>query len=278
MKNTWITHIWRTLAATALATLLLATPAPADAPLLGDMNGDGEVNSYDIDGFILCIGTGGCGHAGPVAWWAFDCNARDYGSDLNHGTEYGGYSYVTGVRESALSFDGTTGYADLQEITNLDGFAALTIAVWIKPATGLNADTGRQDFLYKGQPYQHAASYALNYDDRDGALGFGLHSASNWFDESFIAYDAEFPANEWFHVVCTYDGTSLVQMYVNGTPVGTEYGTGMNGPIFDIADPLTVGRRTDGNYYFNGALDELRIYDRELSPDAIQQLYETTMP
>ncbi|MCK4341483.1 MAG: LamG domain-containing protein [Phycisphaerae bacterium] len=213
-----------------------------------------------------------------IAYYPFDGDANDESGNGNDGTEHGGYSYVAGVCGLAISFDGTTGYADLHENTNLDGFDAFTVAVWINPATDLNADTGRQNFLYKGQPYMHAASYDLGYDDWNGALAFHLHSASNWFDESAVVHQAEFPANEWFHVVCTYDGLSLVQMYVNGAPVGTELGTGMNGSIFDISDPLTVGRRTDNNYYFEGALDELRIYDCELSPGAIQHLYETPCP
>jgi hypothetical protein len=211
---------------------------------------------------------------GLLAYYPFDGDAGDKTGNGNNGTEYGGYYYVEGVCGEAVRFDGATGYVDLQEGTNLDGFDAFTIALWIKPATDLNSDTGRQDFVYKGPPVQHVTSYALMYDDTDGALAFHLHSQSYWFDASYITYEAEFPADEWFHVAARYDGVSSMQMYVNCEEVGAvfEEGQGVTGPIVDNAYPLTVAKRPDNQFYFNGTIDELRIYDRVLPVDEIQDL------
>ena len=229
-----------------------------------------------VDGECVCDGP----DCGLVAHYPFDGDLIDETGNGNDGTAYKGVSYCDGVMGTAVCFDGSTGYVELDENTNLDGFGEFTIAVWINPATDLNANTGRQDFLYKGPPVQWVTSYGLNYDDSDGKLMFPLPSASNWFSQTHIRYEAEFSANEWFHVVCTYDGVSIVHMYVNAVPVGAivEEEGGVTGPMVDNTYPLTVGRRPDNRYYFNGAVDELRLYDRRLSQDEVQLLYESTIP
>lgn len=80
------------------------------------------------------------------------------------------------------------------------------------------------------------------------------------------------PAEQWNHLAATYDG-NVLRLYLNGNPVGNQTigrtrqpGTGS----------LVMGRRPDqagDGYYFRGALDEVRLYDRALEPAEIRQRF-----
>jgi hypothetical protein len=74
-------------------------------------------------------------------------------------------------------------------------------------------------------------------------------------------------SNEWTHLVATYDG-AIKRFYVNGTEVGTST------TAFAVNDSsvLRIGggaSEGDGNYFFEGDVDEVAIYDKVLSPEQI---------
>lgn len=204
----------------------------------------------------------------------------DQSGNGNNGTIYGA-SWATGVSGSALEFDGVDDYAEVHENTNLDGFDDFSVSIWIKPTADLNSSTGRQDFYYKGPPVQWVTSLALNYDDVDGQLQFNLHDQDDWFSYASVRYETEFNAGQWYHIAVTYDGLSEVIMYVNGAPqgvdVGGDHGT-ISGLVVDNLYDLRLGARTDDKYYFNGAIDELRIYGRRLTGQEVLALYEEFAP
>ncbi len=73
----------------------------------------------------------------------------------------------------------------------------------------------------------------------------------------------------WNHLAFSYDGTNL-QLYVNGAPVAT---TAVGRVRRPGAHPLVFGRRPDGSgdgYPFRGVIDEVRLYDRALSPAQVR--------
>ena len=208
-----------------------------------------------------------------VAYWPFDGDASDASGSGNAGIEYGGVTYTDGMAGQAVTLDGVTGYVEMAEVTNLDGFANFSIALWIRPDTDLGPGSSRQDILYKGRPVMWEASYDLCYGNTAGTFAFDGHS-TNYFDEVRLSHDADFVAGEWFHVLVTYDGVDQPKFYVNGLPVGEVTGPGMSGALLDISLPLIVGRRPDNNYYFSGAVDELRIYNHVLSSEEMADLLE----
>jgi hypothetical protein len=73
--------------------------------------------------------------------------------------------------------------------------------------------------------------------------------------------------NEWTHLAATYDG-AVKRFYVNGTQVGTSTAA------FAVNDssPLRVGggaSEGNGNYFFEGDLDEPAVYNKALTPEQI---------
>lgn len=76
--------------------------------------------------------------------------------------------------------------------------------------------------------------------------------------------------NAWNHLAMSYDGDSL-RLYVNGKEAGSQKVGLQRKPG---KNPLVFGRRGDNNgdgYYFRGVVDEIRFYDRALSPGELRQ-------
>lgn len=71
---------------------------------------------------------------------------------------------------------------------------------------------------------------------------------------------------EWQHLVVTYDGTA-VQTYLNGEPQNSKAIDGMSAVFKDYV----LGRNRNGDKYFAGELSDVRIWDRALTADEIQE-------
>ena len=77
--------------------------------------------------------------------------------------------------------------------------------------------------------------------------------------------------NEWVHAVLTFED-GVQRLYQNGALVREE--TGIQYSTGDIVSPMTIGRRDDENWaFFDGLIDEVRIYDYALSVEEVKSLY-----
>jgi hypothetical protein len=219
-----------------------------------DGDGIGDVCDFDESG-------------GLIASYAFDADATDEVND-NDGTAHGGVSFSGGV----AVLDGSSGYITIPETnTNLDGFNKFSVSLRIKPHEDLNAGTGRQDILYKGTNPSTSQSYSLNYGEGGNILKFSPKNGQGTTWQARAEMD--FNADEWVNIVCTYNGDiPRALIYVNGVSVGYEFDDGLIGAVRDNSYALTVGRRPDNMYYFNGSVDDLRIYDKELTQAEINAL------
>ena len=75
--------------------------------------------------------------------------------------------------------------------------------------------------------------------------------------------------SEWTHL-CGTISEGYIKLYVNGILNETETYTG---DLRTISTITTIGN-FDGSDFFNGSIDEVRIYNRALSADEIRNLYE----
>jgi hypothetical protein len=72
--------------------------------------------------------------------------------------------------------------------------------------------------------------------------------------------------NAWTHLALTYDG-ALLRLYVGGTQVASR---AVTGSIVVTTGALTIGGNNLGIGYFQGLIDDVRIYNRALTPIEIQ--------
>jgi hypothetical protein len=84
---------------------------------------------------------------------------------------------------------------------------------------------------------------------------------------------ARLAANGWTHLAASYDGATL-RLYVNGVQVASRAQTGA---IVATTNPLRIGGNGVWGEYFQGRIDEVRIYNRALSQSEIQSDMNTPL-
>ncbi|NLH16895.1 MAG: LamG domain-containing protein [Phycisphaerae bacterium] len=209
---------------------------------------------------VLALGVGMAGNASAamVAHYKFDGNANDSSGNNLHGTAYGGPTYVPGVFGQAIRFDGIDDYVNCGNSPLFNITSQITLTAWVKTNDCGNGDFN--PFLTKGD-----ASYALK------------HIASNEIEFAAYTttyYTATFPVNNsfkgvWHHLAATYDGIR-VKLYLDGELKANSVGSGI---IATSAFNVNIGRCSEvTSWFYNGLIDDLRIYNHALSPAEIEAL------
>jgi hypothetical protein len=193
--------------------------------------------------------------AGLVAAYGFNegtgTSTTDASGNGRTGTISGATWSTQGKFGSALSFNGSSNLVTVADAPALRLTTGMTLEAWVFPTLA----SGVRDVIIKEGP---------------GADYYNLY-ARNWhgLPESNVLVSgsnrtAEGPAlaaNAWTHLAGTYDG-SAVRLYVNGVLVAT---TNFAGSISTSTGALRIGGNTIWGEYFQGQIDEVRIYNRALT-------------
>jgi hypothetical protein len=199
------------------------------------------------------------GIPGLVAAYNFDEGAGSVLSDISGNGNDGTIrraTYVGGRTGSALSFDGTS-YVTILDNPSLDLTSGMTLEAWVRPTLTGNI----RPVIYKERSV--GASYALFSANSNSGRPAGSIRTS--LDRTVTAPSA-IPSSTWTHLALTYDGTT-VRLFVNGVQVSS---TAASGPIAVGSGVLRIGAAPNSSDYFRGLIDDVRIYDRALSPAQIQ--------
>ncbi len=193
--------------------------------------------------------------SGMVNWLTGDRNANDT-VGCNDATLFNGASLVAGYVDSAIAFDGIDDYAYLAD-EEVNGLQNLTIEFWVN----LNAmPAGQVGRFVTLQPEKAVIRY-------DGANGPGqLHFYMNIGGTlQSIRVNNTLQTGSYHHVAGTYDGATM-RLYYDGTEVGSlsVIGTVGSGNAVWLSFP--------GSEEMNGILDEVTIYDRNLTSAEIMSI------
>jgi hypothetical protein len=204
-----------------------------------------------------------------VLWYSFDESsfsgfALDHAG--NHDADCTGSecpAAIAGRVAGAAAFDGVSQFLSTADSPGLSTQASLTIAAFAWPASlGTNAS-----IVAKAHDDSATAnSWQLEIVDT-GEVRFKTRGAA-LADESVVGPLAT--AGAWQHVAGTWDGATL-RLYVNGVDVG-------NMPMPDLVfddNPILVGADENGGApagFFPGRIDDVRLYDRALTPAEVLQL------
>jgi hypothetical protein len=210
-----------------------------------------------------------------AAAYAFDesggATAADVSGNENFATLHGP-EFAAGKNGNALVFDGAGDYAESPNSESLDiEGQGLTVAFWVLINT---ASTG-VDYVIVGKPWHAAAMTSPFYQ-------YGVEY-SNGYNRTLDFYFGDASANlhgpyrmspttgSWTHVAFTYDGNT-VRGYLDGAERLSEPD---ESSLVPRGHSLRLG--VDGAYqqFFNGSLDDLRIYSRALSPAEIRSVMQT---
>jgi hypothetical protein len=165
-----------------------------------------------------------------------------------------------------VSDQSPAGFADVGDFERDQKFS---YAVWVKPAPDRNGSVFARMTDGPGQ-----RGWDLFLDGRKPAV----HLLHAWPRDALrVVAKTELAKDQWNHVAVTYDGSSKaagLKIYINGEaqPVKVDKDT-LTGSTRTNA-PFTLGQRTGGPRLDNTGVQDLRIFDRELSPAEIRALAE----
>ncbi len=214
--------------------------------------------------------------SGLVGHWSFD------GGDINwaapsvtdssvsgHNGALVGFSkssVAAGKDGQALRFNGSN-YIAGGDASLLSGNHPRTVSVWVKP-----------DQL----PATNEAGVLFNYGtaDTDQAFGIGLINIEGvqkvrvfgWGDDYDVT--VTLPVHQWTLLVAEYDG-SHSNLFVNTTFASGHYPDNSNvrPSLYTVLNQYEIGRNIAGGDYYQGLIDDVRVYNRALAPSEIQALY-----
>ena len=194
--------------------------------------------------------------SGPVGAWSFDedrgSRALDSSGNRNDGT-IDGAKRTTGKFGGALRFDGVDDMVTVADSDSLDLTEAMTIEAWVKPA---RLRSMWRTVVIKEQRNQLAyALYAANGGRRPSGHVYTTRDRA-------VAGSSAVPIDRWTHLASTWDG-SRVRLYVDGAQVAD---AALGRSAVSSGRALRFGGNTVWPEWFKGLIDEVRIYDRALTP------------
>ena len=213
--------------------------------------------------------------SGLVAYYPFNGNANDESANTNNGTVFGATLTADrfGNANSAYSFDGVNDYVSL----NTDvGDGIRTISAWVNPAIsfdstlseamtiiGRNSGTNDGEFLlaFSGPSTLPGDRGKAQLVRRIGSSSYDVYSTKeNWI------------GGKWHHILAVIAPSGGMAMYLDGV---LESDTDISSEATDSRNEVTnIGVFGDSNNrYFNGVIDDIRIYNRALSAAEISALY-----
>ena len=203
-------------------------------------------------------------HANLSHYWPMDAITNGLIEDVegNKDGTVNGSTLVTGKASDALDFDGTDDYVDVGVI---DGGSEITIAGWFR-ADSFGISDARLVSKATGTGEQDHYFMISTLESSGAKLRFRLSTGGS---TSTLIGSSPISTGSWIHFTAWYDGSQM-RLYQDGLLVGT---LAKNGMIDTNATaPVNIGRNPVGGKYFDGSLDDVRIYNRALDQSEIDEL------
>lgn len=221
-------------------------------------------------------------NVGLKAYYPFNGNAND-ASGNNNNPVFNNATLTSdrlGNANSAYHFNGTSSYMRIPNSATVNFTNKMSIAAWVKVTGFYQGKCHGNRVIMKGDGDYLPGNYTLTFDDNAYTNGQNcfitapdeLHQ--NFYGANTIqpsgGYTPYIQKDQWYSVIITSDGTTT-NLYINCQLKGS-------GPVgsmtFTNSYDLFFGKLNDTNYpyWFNGDLDEVRLYDRALTMDEVNVL------
>jgi hypothetical protein len=211
----------------------------------------------------------------PVMYLPFDNDVNDYSN--NHLTTFSNNTQFTTDRHNnpgkAICFNGLDSYVRIPYTSILNLNNNFSISLWFKP----DLHGGKVDDLYGGiavlgrwDKYGYGeSSYGMSHGI-NGDLWFGTHDG-NGVGTGVLANIGSLTDNQWQHIVFV-KSASKGDIFLNTNLIASnDY---LQNPQFSNYD-FYIGKLNYDWSFFKGAIDDLYVYDKALSTEEINQLYNS---
>ena len=162
----------------------------------------------------------------------------------------------------AIDFDGSNDYVSIADDASLTSTSALTISAWFKK----ESDANWMSIVGKGTSDTDEEYVLMVKDDQ---VYFDVGDGYGPYIQRSVTIDPE----TWHHITAVHfrSGVSALKVYLNGVDVGGST-VGSSRTPNDNGYPATIGSRaSSGSLYFEGQIDEVRIWDDARTASEIQE-------
>lgn len=211
------------------------------------------------------------GEPGLIANYTFDGNANDATPYLNHGVSSPGVKFITraGATGQAVKFSGKDSIVIKNAVQLISDYTTYSFWIRVDSLNIADAEAYIIDFGHWSQRMKISLPQHLK-------IVFTTNSKNAQFANAISDMDAgggnELIKGIWWYVTMVHDGTNDL-IYVNGVLVNTKPAAGK---LNNTARILGIGNNPiDGGQYFNGALDNLKIYNKALTAAEVAKLFAT---
>ncbi|MDP3149076.1 MAG: LamG-like jellyroll fold domain-containing protein [Ignavibacteria bacterium] len=225
--------------------------------------------------------------SGLVAYYPFNNNTIDESGNGNNGTNNGAVPTFDRFNNpnSALSFDGNSNFVLVPSSTSLNVQNSITLSAWIKTDNPhIIQDVNPGSIIAKHETVQTRQYDLFFYNDQlYDSIFFHVVDQRDSYSPPYDEYiyptgtpSASYRNNQWHMVVGTYDyNTGFSQIYIDGVLTTAKYIGQID--LMKSNVPLTIGCYSEQNSnfrgFYQGVIDDIRIYDRALSQEEISMLY-----
>lgn len=194
----------------------------------------------------------------PLAYYPLNNNVEDHSGNDFHGNLEGTQQAddALGMNDFAYRFSNTTDIIFVNNAAALNFTDATTISFWMSPGSA-----GHEAFLLSHGSWEQRWKISITPEKK---LRWTVKTETGVKD-----LDTREPVsvNTFVHVTAVYTGYSM-ELYLDGE---LDNFAEHNGAMLTTSKQITFGQKdyADRQYYYNGVLDEVRIYDVTLQPDEI---------
>ncbi|WP_396602794.1 LamG-like jellyroll fold domain-containing protein [Algibacter sp. R77976] len=166
---------------------------------------------------------------------------------------------------SNIDFDGIDDYLNIPDL-QMSGWTEGTLMAWVK----LDPNFAQSGNIV-GQNM-----FRIWIDSTRRLKGYIITNNSGTSYSLSTSY--QMPKNEWHHVTLSFDGANkTIKLYIDGVPIDevtyTESGTALSTTSRNTNPNFAIGRyERFGNSYFHGAIDEVRVFNKNMTDEQIQQM------
>lgn len=173
-------------------------------------------------------------------------------------------TYQTGIRSQAALFDATQHAS--RDITHFDADVPWTIGLWLLPDNSLSCP------LSKIEPEGDRTGIEVLW--QKGRINVNL--VATWGTDAIeVSSITPAKAGQWHHVAITWDGSKSaagLKLFLDGLPLDVRTDRDSLRSSLQNVRPVLIGRRDSGLGYY-GQMDELRILQQALDPQAIEDWF-----
>jgi hypothetical protein len=178
-------------------------------------------------------------------------------------------SPIAGVIGQGLKFDGVNDYVHIGD--KLDPLTNISISAWFNERVGVANNTLKSIVVKSDHnAVASADAYSLNFKGAANTLRYSVSNGTS-FGNCDTTFDRNSKQGTWHHVVGVYNGAS-VTAYIDN--VQSPCNISLTGSVLNNSKFLAIGSDSnEGNYFFDGSIDEVRVYNRALSASEAAELY-----